>query len=72
MTEDRKSFGSVSLAPGSLGGQAFESNRKNLRRFPYSPEMADDSFIHILASGIFTFTTSSSFKLESVPCFHFL
>ena len=66
----KTTFGTFSLSSGSLGGQTYEMNRKNLHVFPYAPDMMEDSFIHLLSVGEFTFTTSSSFSLACVPCYH--
>ncbi|MGN0426987.1 MAG: AraC family transcriptional regulator [Agathobacter sp.] len=64
-TLDRLTLSSDSFA----GEQAIVSNQKNLYLFPYSPDMMQDSFIHLLSCGKFEFGRGSSIQLDTVSSY---
>lgn len=64
-------FFEITSISGHINEETLYNNQKELRHYSYNKEMAQDPFIHLIAAGSFSFTSTCAFLLQTIPCYHF-
>lgn len=61
----------ITSTSGHINKETFRNNEKEVRCYTYDKEMTEDSFIHLIAAGSFSFQSTCAFTLRAIPCYHF-
>ena len=64
-------FFEITSISGHINEETLYNNQKEWRHYSYNKEMAQDPFIHLIAAGSFSFTSTCAFLLQTIPCYHF-